>query len=732
MSLSIKNQQGILAAMAVFILGLFGCQEQKEQGATKDNASMNFDPTELETDPLVLEKLEQWQDQKFGFFVHWGIYSQWGAVASWPLIKNFEGTREIGPAFAERDRDFDRYFKDYYRLNETFNPEQFDPEQWANAASSAGMKYFVMVTKHHDGFCLFDTQQTDFSTTGAACPFHSNENANVTKVLFEAFRDKGISVGTYFSKPDWHNENYWSPDFPVTDHSVNYDPREYPEKWKRFKDYTYKQIEELMTGYGPIDILWLDGAQVLPVANQDIDMDRIASMTRKHQPGLIVVDRLAGGRHENYMSPEGRHHLPEKPLPKPWELCMSLGEGWSHRINDVFKPSKEIIDVLIEVVAKGGNLLLDVGPPASGEIPEAARASMKEIGEWLDINGEGIYKTRSFDYFSENEQVYYTRSKDGKTVYALCLSWPEEALELTKVIPAKEASIQLLGSDKALNWHFDDGVLRIATPASIKNALPHASHQAYVFKIEGKASASLEEVHVKSIHTDHEDIYLFSDTYTFQLENSTPGATIYYTLDGSMPDESSSVYEHEISIDETKLIKTLAKKKGYADSPVGTQLVTKVKKNAGLTLKEPWDNEHRGLTAESLMDYDRGGLDHRSGEWLGFEGRDFDVTIDLGEEVALERISVGFLKNVYESIFVPDSVNFHLSKDGKDFKLGGTVKYNISPFAMEIYKKDYVLDSMSEAARYIRIDAANIGVCPHPHFNSGGKAWLYVDEVIVE
>ena len=505
--------------LGIVISFLVGCSE-------KTNSSLNFNMLEIEDNPEVVKNLEKFQDRKFGFFVHWGIYSQWGAVASWPLIEKFEDTRNYGIGWAERDYDFQRYFTDYYKLNKTFNPQKFDPQQWADAAESAGMKYFIMVTKHHDGFCLFDTKQTDFSTTGSDCPYHTNPNANITKVLFDAFREKGIGVGAYFSKPDWSNKDYWAPEFPRPDHSVNYDPREYPAKWNSFKEFTYKQIYELMTQYGPLDVLWLDGAQVLPVANQDLDMDRIADMARHEQPGIIVADRLAAGKHENYMTPEGLHSLPDKPLPKPWELCMSLGEGWSHRMNDVFKPSKEIIDILIEVVAKGGNLLLDVGPPASGEIPDEALKRMKEIGDWLNINGEGIYKTRSFEYFEENDHVYYTSSKDGKTIYALCLKWPGDSLILSKAKPNKDSKIILLGSDKELEWKYYDGALTISTPEEIKENLTHSSNQAYVFRMEGSATKTLDEVVVQCVNMANSDTYLFNNTYTFELESSTPEAAI--------------------------------------------------------------------------------------------------------------------------------------------------------------------------------------------------------------
>tara|TARA_B110001450_G_scaffold85386_1_gene81259 strand:+ start:5877 stop:8072 length:2196 start_codon:yes stop_codon:yes gene_type:complete len=701
---------------------------QKEQ----NNASLGLDLLEQETDPLVLEKLEKYQDLKFGFFAHWGIYSQWGGVASWPLIKNFKGTRTYDIAFAKCNKDFDKYFKFYYNSNKTFNPTKFNPLEWADAAKSAGMKYFVFVTKHHDGFCMFDSKQTDFTITGTDSPYRSNSNSNITKVLFDAFREKGISVGAYFSKPDWSNSDYWASEFPVSDHSVNYDPRKYPEKWKKFKTFTYNQIEELVTDYGPIDMLWLDGAQVLPVANQDIDMDRIARMARKNQPGLIIVDRLAGGKFENYLSPEGHHNLPKKPLHKPWELCMSLGKGWSHRNNDVFKPSKEIIHILIDVVSKGGNLLLDVGPPASGEIPAAALKSMKEIGMWLEINGEGIYNTRSFKYFQENDQIYYTQSKNGETIYALCYEWPETSLKLTKVRPRKDSKIHLLGSDKELSWNHANGVLTIDLPEELKGKIKHSSKQAFVFRIEGSALESVNNIDVKYANINDSGSYFSDNNCTLMLSCPTPGAQIHFTLDGTEPNESSAIYKQAIRIDTTTIVKAIAKKNGLADSPIFQKKITKIIKPEQITLSSKLNSSQMEVNGDRLMDLKRGSLSETNRDWIGFEQEDFIASLDLGKVKRIRKISLGFLKNVYESIFVPDSVNYYISKDGTNYSMIGSVKYKISPFEMKVYVKDYVLDSINNSARFIKIEAKNRGICPHPHFNSAGKAWLYTDEILVE
>jgi len=210
-------------------------------------------------DPLVKKNLNQWQNLKFGLMMHWGPYSQWGVVESWSICSEAEG-------WIERPSDnYEEYKKKYRELNKTFNPIQFNPEKWAIAAKKAGMKYVVSTTKHHDGFCMFDTKLTDYKITGKECPFHKNPQTDVTKETFEAFRKKGFKIGAYFSKPDWNCEDYWWPYYATPDRHVNYDPAKHPEKWCKFKAFTYGQIEELMTWYGKVDILWLDGAWVRPI-----------------------------------------------------------------------------------------------------------------------------------------------------------------------------------------------------------------------------------------------------------------------------------------------------------------------------------------------------------------------------------------------------------------------------------------------------------------------------------
>jgi len=430
------------------------------------------------TDPLVLQNLDRWQDLKFGLFMHWGPYSQWGVVESWSICPEDEGwTKRRGPYSA----DYFEYKKRYEELPKTFNPVQFRPEKWVAAAKYAGMKYVVFTTKHHDGFCMFDTRQTSYRITDPKTPFPTHPRSNVAREIFDAFRKEGFLVGAYFSKPDWHSEFYWWPYFPPKDRNVNYDPAKYPERWAAFKQFTFDQIEELMTGYGRIDILWLDGGWVRPrrqepgragrVFDQDVEMPKIAAMARGHQPGLIVVDRSVSGPFENYTTPE--QQIPDRPLSHPWETCMTMGRSWSYVPNDRYKSPREIVRNLIEIVAKGGNYLLNIGPGPEGDWDPVAYDRLEAVGRWIETAGEGIYGTRPVAPYARGP-IRLTRSKRDDTVYAFLLSDEEQVRLPAEVeIPATSSnpvrSIGLLAPRRELRWREQDGNLRVEIPADVKS-----------------------------------------------------------------------------------------------------------------------------------------------------------------------------------------------------------------------------------------------------------------------
>lgn len=452
----------ILGIIFIFFLFSKGTRQINSPNPSGKTAAITHDDTGpyiWPTDTAVLNKLQQWQDWKFGVIIHWGPYSQWGVVESWSLCPEDESWCIRRGPYAD---DYNQYVSEYEKIRTYFNPDKFNPEKWADACKKAGMKYLVFTTKHHDGFCMFDSKYTDYKITGKDCAFAPNPKSNVVKEVFSAFREQGLGIGAYFSKPDWHCNDYWWPYFPTRDRNVNYDPKKHPEKWEGFKKYTYNQVEELMSEYGSIDILWLDGGWVRPLTpeeiaekrrfNQDIDIAGIAEMARIHQSGLLVVDRAVGGEHENYRTPE--QQIPDVIPDYPWESCITLCDNWySTGPGERYKSVYWAIHTLVKIVARGGNFLLGIGPDKTGEMVPEVYQRLEEIGKWMDVNSEAIYNTKPLEPYREGK-FCFTRSKDGKIRYAIYLVDEGATLQREMVIPeifvAQSTELGLLGHEGKL------------------------------------------------------------------------------------------------------------------------------------------------------------------------------------------------------------------------------------------------------------------------------------------
>ncbi|MCD6354024.1 MAG: alpha-L-fucosidase, partial [Prolixibacteraceae bacterium] len=323
------------------------------------------------------------------------------------------------------------------------------------------------------------------------------------------FRAEGLWAGAYFSKPDWHSPYYWDPKFPPFDRNVNYDPGLYPYEWEKFVEFTQNQIMELMSDYGKIDILWLDGGWVAKkpasliesaypaklkgtktgfiknrVVSQDIRMDELAAKAREKQPGLIVVDRAVRGPNQNYLTPENR--VPDTQLPYPWESCIIAGGGWSWVPDAKFMTPLQAIHMLVDIVAKGGNLLYNIAPGPDGRWPVAAYKLLEEMGKWIDVNGEAIYSTRAIAPF-KTENICLTQKKDTKAVYAIHLdNNNSESFTLSEVLTnklpksfvvkgifaAKNAKLTMLGTKGNLKWQNTEQGVKIFIPERIRKNLP--------------------------------------------------------------------------------------------------------------------------------------------------------------------------------------------------------------------------------------------------------------------
>lgn len=453
------------------ILALAGCiacsLALHAQGnfTTKDHGFVHGVSKEYEwpTDPEVLKKLDQWQDAKFGIMFHWGLYSVKGISESWALCSEDRFTarrKKILPGAT-----YDEFKQWYWGQADSLNPTKFEPSDWAKLMKESGFKYLIFTTKHHDGFCMFDSKYTDFSVSKHG--YKNGKYRNIAYHVFDAFRQKGFMIGAYFSKPDWHCPYYWDPALATPTRNVNYDIQKYPETWAKYQQYTANQIDELMSDYGRIDILWLDGGWVRKPA-QDIKLDEIVDKARLKQPGLIAVDRTVPGRNENYQTPELR--IPKTQLDHPWESGITLTNSWGWNPKPKYKSARWVINTLAEITAKGGCFLLNVGPNREGEIEEEVVKRLREVGSWLSTNGSAIYATRiTPNYHSGN--VWFTANKDGKTLYAI-YALPEgeelpETIEWEGNLP--KGKLTLLQNGKRVKYSCKDGKVTVQLPDGLLN-----------------------------------------------------------------------------------------------------------------------------------------------------------------------------------------------------------------------------------------------------------------------
>ena len=373
----------------------------------------------LRPDPAALSR---WREMRFGMFIHWGPVSLTG--------------REIGWS-----RGAQTPSEEYDNLYQKFNPTRFDADQWVAVAKAAGMKYIVLTTKHHDGFCLWDTRQTDFNI------MHAPFGRDVTKELAEACRRGGIAFGTYHSVCDWHH-----PDFPLT--SPGGRAKREASDIAAYRRYLRAQVTELITKYGPLLTVWFDVPQQFDRAEGSENV----RLCRTLQPDILVNNR-AGGGCGDYATPEQR--VGGFDIERPWETCMTICRQWAWKPDDKMKTLPECLQTLIRTAGGDGNLLFNVGPMPTGEIEPRQVERLKEMGAWLSKSGASIYGTRGGP-FKPARHLVSTR-KDN-TIYLHILAWPDEVLSLP-ALPARIVRGSVLTGGAARFEQTDAGI-EISVPRS--------------------------------------------------------------------------------------------------------------------------------------------------------------------------------------------------------------------------------------------------------------------------
>jgi len=348
---------------------------------------------------------------RFGLFIHWGIYA---LPARHEWVKN----REKIP-----DETYQRYF-------EHFDPDLYDPNVWASLAKDAGMKYFVVTTKHHDGFCLFDSQLTDYKATNTPA------GRDLIRPMVEAFRAQGLKVGFYHSLIDWHH-----PQFPIDGlhpqrDDIAFREQEQGRDVRQYAEYLHGQTRELLTNYGKVDVMWFDFSYSgrdwewsRGKGKEDWQSERLMQMVRELQPGIVVNDRLEiGGDLKTPEQYQPRGWLEVDGQPVVWEACQTLNGSWGYdRDNLDWKPVDMLLRMLVDSVSKGGNLLLNVGPTARGEFDPRAQSTLRGIGAWMRQHGRSIYGCTQSD-FSAPADCRYTQN--GNRLYLHVFAWPFRHLHL--------------------------------------------------------------------------------------------------------------------------------------------------------------------------------------------------------------------------------------------------------------------------------------------------------------
>lgn len=415
----------------------------------------------------VAEQLERYRDQKFGLMVHWGLYNQIGIKESWPLV----GHEAWARCQFKEGTTFKEVREMYAALHKGFLPMRFDPREWAELAYEAGFRYLIFTAKHHDGFCMWDTATTDYKVTGKDVPFRNHPYADVTKVLFDAFRKKGMDISLYYSRADFDCPYYWEPGYAEREDGrrvPSYDPAEKPELWAKFQEFVYAQLEELVTGYGRIGSLWYDGG----CDGVTLGLPEMTERLREKQPWMLSVIRSQRG-YEDVITPE--LFVPDGPIDVPFEVCTVMGKlqrpeeciSFGYTYDQDYMSAKEVAHLLLDVVAKGGNLALNLAPQPDGRLPYRAVCELKVLAKWMAVFGGAIHGTRVAAPYREGKWAF-TAAKDGSCVNAFYLWEENECVPRTLTIPYKgEAhSVRDMRSGEALAFERREDGVRVTLPAA--------------------------------------------------------------------------------------------------------------------------------------------------------------------------------------------------------------------------------------------------------------------------
>lgn len=397
---------------------------------------------------------------RLGMFIHWGHSSQQECELSWPLVGGVFSLPHCQNIAIE----------EYHSTAKTFNPQAYKPTEWAKFAKKIGIQYAILTTKHHDGFALFHTQQSDFSIQNT--PYKND----IVREFVDAMHAEGLKIGLYFSLIDWYHPDY--PAFKETNKPYRFDkiPQPIPQKWEKYLEFMFNQIRELLTNYGEIDIIWFDGSWERTA--EQWQTDQLLKMIRELQPHILINDRLPNCG--DFETPE--QFIPPQPPANLWETCLTMNESWGYNAEDKnYKSPRNLIHTLCEVAGKGGNLLLNVSPMSNGQIPPEQLELLTEISDWMSRYSESIIGTNPG---LEPWQFYGSSTRRENRIYLHLLMKPYETISV-RGIPIKHIkSVSLLANGQELAYtsrcSIVDSILNSDPLGELTISIPESAIDPYV------------------------------------------------------------------------------------------------------------------------------------------------------------------------------------------------------------------------------------------------------------
>ena len=691
------------------------------------------------------ERQYEWQKLELTAFIHFGINTftevEWG-----------EGTADIS----------------------VFNPEKIDTDQWVKVLKDAGFKLIILTTKHHDGFCLWQSEYTDYDI--ANTPFMDGKG-DVVKELSNSCKMEGIKFGVYLSPWDMHESTYGTDEY--NKHFIN-------------------QLTELLTNYGEVSEVWFDGAcgEGPNGKRQVYDWQSYYKTIRSLQPEAVIAVMGPDVRWVGTESGYGRQtewsvlpgtsssqddiaansqqqsgdgafvprNLMDEDLGSrdvltsaqsliwyPAEIDVSIRPGWFYKQSEdnMVKTPRKLVDIYNNSVGLNGVLLLNVPPNKDGLIHENDIKSLRGMRYLLDNtfkkNLTSKAKIRATSE-SEGHEVKNILDDDPDTYWTAEDGTSKASIEI-QLTSGKTFNTVMLQENILVGQRIEKFRLEYydgqfwspfaeGTTVGYKRIIKLPDLKADRVKIVIEQSRSNPTLSSFGLFKSPPEIIFepaqgaFEDHASIKLSSDTKYAKIYYTLDGTIPTKKSKLYKEPVNITETTVITAIAVSKDKKQGIPTSAIYNKAKYS--IEYKTRYDDKYPGIGELTLVDGESSSPNFSNGKWQGFNGIDMDVIIDLKEIKDISEVSAGFLQDVNSYIFLPKSLECSFSENGKDYSSPVTFSNRESQQGHGATRKIFTIESENKQVRYVRIKAKNIGVCPEWHKGAGSKAWLFVDEIMVD